>query len=243
MAKRGRVRPDKQHHFAFSGLMKCASCGCSITAQYAKGNGGIYTYYRCTKKRGACAERYINEAALTEQIKSFLQKVSLSSQDTKKVLTALEQDQAQAKKIAKSEVVMLKTQITVIDTKLEKLLDAFLSDALSTTEYAAKKNRLMSEKVRIEEKITDFETKGVSWLEPAREFVLSLNQAANLLSQNNLPEMTAFLKNIGANHILQNRQFIFEPKMQYVLTAERSEAAILNLQFPKWCPRRESNPH
>jgi len=34
---------------------------------------------------------------------------------------------------------------------------------------------------------------------------------------------------------MQNRQFIFEPKIQYVLTAERSEAGISNLQFPKWC--------
>jgi len=34
---------------------------------------------------------------------------------------------------------------------------------------------------------------------------------------------------------MQNRQFIFEPKIQYVLTAERSEAAVSNLQFPKWC--------
>ena len=242
MAKRGRVRPDKQHHFAFVGLMKCASCGCSITAQYAKGNGGTYIYYRCTKKRGACNERYISEAALTEQIKNFLQKVSLSSQDTKKVLAALEQDEAQAKENAKGEVAILKTPIIALDGKLEKLLDAFLSDALSTTEYAAKKNRLVSEKVRIEEKNTDTETKGASWLEPAREFVLSLNQAANLLSQNNLSEMTAFLKNIGANHILQNRQFVFEPKIEYKLVADlacrqagRSEADPSCLQFPYWC--------
>ena len=40
---------------------------------------------------------------------------------------------------------------------------------------------------------------------------------------------------------MQNRQFIFEPKIQYVLTAERSEAAVSNLQFPKWCPRQDSN--
>src|SRR3989344_2219256 len=38
MAKRGRVQEVKKHHFAFLGLMKCASCGASITAQYAKGN-------------------------------------------------------------------------------------------------------------------------------------------------------------------------------------------------------------
>lgn len=42
---------------------------------------------------------------------------------------------------------------------------------------------------------------------------------------------------------MQNRQFIFEPKIQYALTAERSEATVSTLQFPKWCPRQESNLH
>ena len=33
----------------------------------------------------------------------------------------------------------------------------------------------------------------------------------------------------------QNRQFVFAPKIQYKLTAERSEAGFSNLQFPQWC--------
>src|SRR3989344_2435203 len=184
MDKRGRVQEVKKHHFAFLGLMKCASCGASITAQYAKGNGGIYTYYRCTKKRGACTEKYLREDVLETQIKSSLQKVSLSSQDTQKVLAALEQDEKQAKEEAKAEAETLKAELATLDNQLEKMLKLYLADELSTPEYAAKKNSLMNEKVRIEEKITDIEQRGVSWLEPAREFVKSLNQAANLLSQN-----------------------------------------------------------
>src|SRR3989338_11695925 len=82
---------------------------------------------------------------------------------------------------------------------------------------AAKKNKIISEKTTLTEKVADIEKRGVSWLEPAREFVLSLNQAENLLSQNNLVGMTAFLKNIGVNHSLRNRQFEFSPKLQYAL--------------------------
>lgn len=47
---------------------------------------------------------------------------------------------------------VLKAEIMEHEAKLEKLLDAFLSDDLSKTEYAAKKNRIVSEKVRLEEK-------------------------------------------------------------------------------------------
>jgi len=35
---------------------------------------------------------------------------------------------------------------------------------------------------------------------------------------------------------MQNRQFIFEPKIQYSLVAERSEATSESLTFPTWCP-------
>ena len=243
MAKRGKVRPDRKHNFPFLGLMKCASCGCSITAQYAKGNGGIYTYYRCTKKRGACQEKYLGKNRLVEQIKNFLQKVSLSSQDTEKVLAALDSEQDKAREDAQAEVSVLKEQLAQVETKLQKLLDIYLADALSTEEYAAKKQSLLSQKVALSEKITDFETKGLSWLEPAREFVLSLNQAAKLIETENLSEMTTFLKNIGSNHILRNREFLFAPKNPYDLVAETRLGRGSALTFPTWCRRWESNPH
>src|SRR3989344_2059072 len=164
------------------------------------------------------------QEVLTEQITSYLQKVSLSSQDTEKVLAALDSEQDKARESAQDEVIVLKEQLLQVEAKLQKLLDIYLNDALSTEEYTAKKQSLLSQKVTLAEKITDFETKGLSWLEPAREFVKSLNQAANLLSSPNPTAMTTFLKNIGSNHILRNREFVFTPKIEYELVAERLAA-------------------
>ena len=240
MAKRGKKKDIRKHHFAFLGLLKCASCGCAITAEIQKG----HHYYHCTKKKGPCQEkRYLREEVLTEQIKSFLQKVSLSSQDTKKVLVELEKDVERAKEEAKITVQNLKTELTEVETKLEKLLDAYLGEVISADDYKARKENLVVKKVDLGEKIRDFEQKGLSWLEPAREFVLSLNQAANLVETENKEEMTTFLKTIGSNHVLENRQFVFAPKIQYKLAAERSEAGSQNLQFPLWCAGEDSNLH
>ncbi|TSC95468.1 MAG: recombinase [Parcubacteria group bacterium Athens1014_10] len=238
MAKRGKKKDIRKHHFAFLGLLSCGYCGCAITAEIQKG----HHYYHCTKKKGPCQEKhYLREEQLTEQIKNFLQKVSLSSQDTGKVLAALDSEQEQAKQQAKVKVENLKKQLSQVETKLAKLLDVFLADALSTEEYAAKKQEFITQKVSLKEEITDFEQKGLSWLEPAREFVLSLNQASKLVETENKEEMTTFLKNIGSNHILRNRQLIFSPKIPFNLVAERSEASHQNLTFPYWCPREESN--
>jgi DNA invertase Pin-like site-specific DNA recombinase len=236
LRERGKPQKVKKHNFVFLGLIKCA-CGCSITAEkHIKKSGREYVYYRCTKKKGPCQEKhFLREEALTKQIKSHLQKVSLSSQDTEKVLFELDKEEQQAKEQAKTTVQNLKTQLKEIETKLEKLLDLYLSNNLSTEEYSAKKQKFLAKKLEIQEKISDFEQKGLSWLEPAREFVKSLNQATKLLSDENKEEMKTFLKNIGSNHILQNRQLIFSLKIPYNLVAERSEASTKSLTFPYWC--------
>ena len=40
---------------------------------------------------------------------------------------------------------------------------------------------------------------------------------------------------------MRNRQFVFAPKIQYKLVAERSEANQNSLTFPTWCSREDSN--
>ena len=226
MREKGKPQKVKKHNFAFLGLMKCP-CSAAITAEKKiKPSGREYIYYRCTKKKGPCQEKYfLRQEELYIQIKYFLKKVSLPSHDTEKVLAELQKDEERAKEEAKTTVQNLKEKLTETGKKLEKLLDVYLEEKITTEEYASRKEKLVKQKVGLHEQIHDFEQKGLSWLEPAREFVLSLNQATKLLASQNKAEMTTFLKNIGSNCILQNRQLIFSPKIQYEFAAEPSEAA------------------
>src|ERR1700675_16518 len=80
MRLKERARPRKTiigHNFPFTGLFRCGECGCMITAQWVKGNGGRYRYYRCTKKKEKCSQQYLREDLLALQIKELLQKISL----------------------------------------------------------------------------------------------------------------------------------------------------------------------
>jgi len=65
------VMKNKAHHtnrgvksYAFRGLLKCGECNCSITAETQKG----HNYYRCTKKKLPCSQKYVREESLNEQI-------------------------------------------------------------------------------------------------------------------------------------------------------------------------------
>ena len=62
--------------FAFSGLMKCADCGCAVVAEIQKGK---YIYYHCTGhangNRGNpsdCRRKYVHEEALERLLNRVL---------------------------------------------------------------------------------------------------------------------------------------------------------------------------
>ena len=239
-----RGKPQKiKHNFAFLRLMKCP-CSAAITAEKKiKPSGREYIYYRCTKKKGPCLEKhFLREEALIEQIKTHLQKVSLSSQDTEKVLAELGKDELKAKEQTKIIVQNLKQELTEIEIKLEKLLDVYLAEVISTEEYTARKQKILTRKLELQEKIRDFEQKGLSWLEPAREFVLKLNYAEKLRRSENYQEMKTFLKNIGSNHILQNQKLIFSFKTPFNFAAEPRSGEAESLTYPKVWTQRDSNP-
>jgi hypothetical protein len=179
LKERGKPQKIKQN-FPFLGLMKCP-CSAAITAEKkVKPSGREYVYYRCTKKKGPCPEKhFLREENLISQIKTYLQKVFLSSQGTEKVLVELEKDELKAREETKILVQNLKKELGEIETKLEKLLDVYLNEVISTEEYTSRKQKILTQKLELQEKIRDFEQKGLSWLEPAREFVLKLKMLKN----------------------------------------------------------------
>ena len=135
----------------------------------------------------------------------------------------------------------LKSELADIETRLDKLLSAYLDEIVSAEEYAAQKQKLLSRKVECNEEINEIENGSVSWLEPARAFVKSLNYATELVRSGDKSEMITFLKQIGSNHILFDKSVSFSPKIPYKLAAERSEADSSHLQFPFWRRRTDSN--
>ncbi len=70
------------HDFAFRGLTTCAECGAAITAEqhikkYKSGSSQTFIYYRCNKKLKPCAQKYIPEPDLSNQVRNVVCSCSL----------------------------------------------------------------------------------------------------------------------------------------------------------------------
>jgi len=111
--KRGKIK------YPFLGLMRCAECGCMITAETQKG----HVYYRCTKKRGPCGQKFLREEALLDQFKKAILKVYVDDETTKKIIERWEAFALESSKASLSRSHEIEAQLKSCDEKMERLLD------------------------------------------------------------------------------------------------------------------------
>lgn len=82
LGRLGRPRPQR-HQFAFTGMIRCGTCGAMVTAEekwkhQMNGNVHHYTYYHCTKRKDpSCPERSMEEKALVALLRPYLAKIDL----------------------------------------------------------------------------------------------------------------------------------------------------------------------
>ncbi len=238
-----RARPrksNKRHDFPFTGLLTCGECGGGITAQWATGKcGGRYRYYRCTKKKGPCAQGYLREELLAAQLRAQLQKVALCDDVVEKMLAKVKEWERDLSLSSQSAARNLETEMEECEHKIDKLVSAYIDGDIPKESYFAKKEELMKTKLALEARKRDSGQQGTYWIEPLREWILDTKNATFVASSENLSEICAFVRKIGTNPILHNKSvtFSFAPPWNSVshhkaISASRAPARVGALSKP-----------
>ncbi len=190
----------KKHDFPFTGTFSCGECASMFTAQWATGKcGGKYRYYRCTKKKGTCSQGYLREEVLAEQIKEQLQTISLCDKYADWMLQRVEKWEQEENNLSQSGDKNLAVKIKESESRLDKLVSAYLDDDVPKEIYLKKKDKLMRESLTLKQEKKDFNHKGNNWVEPLREWILDTKQADFLSSSDNFKEIAFFVKKVGTN--------------------------------------------
>ena len=218
-----KAKPQRKrgsHDFPFRSLFRCSECGGMFTAQFAKGNGGIYRYYRCTKKKGLCSQGYVQEKDLAEQLRKRLQTISLCDRYTDWMLKRVAEWEREKIGASQSDVKNLTDKLKASETRMEKLVSAYLDGDIPKEIYLKQKDEAMRATLAFRTEKKDFEHRGNNWVEPLREWVLDTKQAAFLSSFDNFSEIASFIQKIGTNHAVRNKSahFSVPPPSHFVAT-------------------------
>jgi len=247
VADHSRKQKIVKHSFDYLELAKCGECGASITAEkhrkhYRRTNRDVeYVYYRCSKKKGACTQKYVEQTDLVPQLHSIIGRASLSPFAAAKFHEWATHDANQERAKSAEEITTLKHQLTKTTDQLDRLLEGYLDKVISSAEYMEKKNKLVEYRATLTDKIQTLESKGVEWLEPFSDFVngaLQAHQIARAKTQGH--DLLIMAKTVGSTFILCDRQLTANYKIQgygaLQATATAWRADEKSLSIPNlWC--------
>ena len=203
-----KAKPQRkrgQHGFPFCGLFRCGECGGMFTAQFAKGNGGVYRYYRCTKKKGVCSQGYVQEKELAEQLQKRLQTISLCDRYTDYMLGEIDKSEQEEMQVSHSDVQNLSDKLKASEERMEKLVSTYLDGDIPKEIYLKKKDESMRTTLAFKSQKKDFEQRRNTWVEPLREWVMDSKQATFLSSSTDFREIACFVQKIGTNHTVRDK--------------------------------------
>jgi DNA invertase Pin-like site-specific DNA recombinase len=213
-----RLRNHKpaEPKYAFTGLIKCAYCGCAITAEIQKG----HIYYHCTKKKLPCpSKKFLREEALLSQINEAIKKIYIDDETKDKMFNRLDELFDEESKASFSLSQEVKDKVKEFDAKIERLIDIFIERQITQEEYAKRKAHLLNEKKDLEERLREIEKNSGGWLEPSKNFITTCNKASSVAWQEILSPKKDFLKNCGSNLVLKDVTLLVSYKKPFEFVA------------------------
>jgi site-specific DNA recombinase len=127
-----------RHDFAFSGLIACGHCGCSLVGEIKKRR---YVYYHCTGYKGRCGEPYVREEVLEGRFADLLGRLSFDDEVLDWVREALRASRAEEKREHEAAIERLQVE----SRRLQARLDAMYVDKLDGRVEASLYERLSAE--------------------------------------------------------------------------------------------------
>src|SRR3989344_5614995 len=205
MSRKSKPHSKGLKPYIYRGFFRCGECGCFITTEQQKG----HHYLRCTKRKNPCTQKYVREELITSQIQEEIKKVSLPLDWTKWMIAENAKDRQSEVQSSTLFADSIKADISLLETKIEKLMSAYLESALSLEEYREAKNKLVNQNQLLKEKLSAFEQKANNRFELTEKF---LKYNMELANDRTNEENTHLFKKVGSNFLIKDRTVLFEPR-------------------------------
>jgi site-specific DNA recombinase len=189
-------RPKKRT-FAFSGMVRCGTCGRRLVGYAKQKRGREYRYYACSKHlRGLCPQPQLTEAALLTTVRPSLAAAAITREDFTIIEQILSEDTATYRDEQESEQRRAESELIDINQRRSRLVDLLLEGAIPREEYD-RKHRELSER-HTEHALAVNATGGPpSWQEPLTTFFSTLTDADSLFEQLPDAEKGGLLRQVG----------------------------------------------
>ena len=222
-----KVKVDSAN-FELKGLMRCASCGCSIVAEahdrpLADGTTRKHIYYKCTRKspyRKCKMHGSITEEEAFEQIYALLDKYTIHPvlyEWSKKIIERIHQEEIEDRYDIAD---MQHSTLTEYEERKDRLVDMFVKGMIKDDVFEAKNKELDDLIEKTKQANKEAQELDRNWYEVVgRTLEILKDPKTKMDAAMDIGEKRAILQSIGADIVLVERE-IGKAKNGRVLTAK-----------------------
>jgi site-specific DNA recombinase len=209
--KTNNARPIS-NYFAFGGCtLHCGECGCAIvgmakTKTQQNGNVHRYTYYGCTKKRGACKQMPVTEKDITLNAENVLRRIQMPGSIHQFMMDWVHRENGKQFEDINA---LNESNKKALDSSLKKidgLIDMRASGLITDVEFQERRTEIDKEKTRLSQLVSDADQNITTWLSTADK-LFTFAELAAVRFKNGSPELQrGILLSLGWNLALSEKQ-------------------------------------
>lgn len=157
-----------RHNHTYRGLFRCGICNAAMTPEFQKG----HTYYRCQERE--CPTKCVREEALEQAVEGALSRIQLSDENVAWLIGCFEAWWNARREVDTGNTAAM--QLGQVKARLDKLTEAMLDNIVDRDTYAEQREKLILEKLRIEEDVRKAQEarNEPSWIRQFLELIKSL---------------------------------------------------------------------
>ena len=224
--------PYRKQRHAFMGFLRCARCGCTMTAEKKKGR---YVYYRCTGFRGRCGNTYIREERLSELLGSTVQAIQIPAAVAEDIAAAIRDTDGRAEGERVEARRRLAQRRHTVLAKLDRGYEDYVEGRITENFWTRKSEQWEVERRTVEAELTRLE-QATGSLAVTGEKILELAKHAGVLYKTQVPaEQRRLLETVLSN-------CTFDRGTLYPSYSKPFDLFVRGNETGNWRRERDSNP-
>lgn len=230
------IKPNKYKSrkdlFAFSNLLACGVCECSVTGQIQKNK---YIYYHCSGYKGDCKQPYLREEIIEDQISAMLANIEVSDEIQEMVLSELRENMREKLEYHNHTVQQITKQIAVLQNRIEQAYMDKLDGNITEEFWRKQTEKWSHDKAALSAQLAGFQQSDVQHLDNANLIFELAKKASGLFKRANHEQKRKLMEMLFSNCVLTDRNLDLKLRSPYDLILESAKTG-------NWRPQGDLNP-
>ena len=209
--KRKKPYETARNIFAYTRLMRCGECGCSITAEAQKkklkdGTINEHIYYRCSKQKGpgSCSQPYMKLDKIEDKIEETLSGMDIPKPLAVWMFKVLRDEFKNEQEFQKQTIENLKQAYERYENQLKNLFDMRMNGEIDSVVYESKKAEITALRDHSKEMLEKSDNRLDKWLTGAEDDFKWAEEAILAIQSDDLIAKREILQKLGTEIVLRD---------------------------------------